>query len=40
MNTESNELFWYFFGMTNGIAWGALILSIALYFIGRRNKDV
>ncbi len=36
MNTE---LWWYFFGMANGIAWGALMLSAILYFIGKKADD-
>jgi len=31
-------MYWYLFGMTNGIAWGALILAAVLYLMGKNRK--
>jgi len=35
---DSYNLYWYAFGMVNGIAWGALLIAVFLYFLGK-NKN-
>jgi hypothetical protein len=35
---EGYNLYWYAFGMANGMAWGALMICIILYFIGKKKN--
>lgn len=32
------NLYWYAFGMANGIAWGALAAAAFFYFLGKRKN--